>query len=65
MAQVQAQIIVRKRWFFWPALIAAAILGKLGLIRGKASAEHFGGIITGQERVGRWIADHAMRIEVR
>lgn len=65
MAEVQAQVIIRKRWFFWPAIITVAVLGKMGLIRDKDSPEHFGGRITGQERAGKWLADHAMRIEVR
>lgn len=65
MAHVQADIVVRRRWFFWPALVLIVALGKIGLIRDKVSPAHHGGIETGQERAGRWIADHAMRIEVR
>jgi hypothetical protein len=65
MAQLEAQIILRKRWFFWPAILTASLLGKLGLIRDKLSAAHHGGVITGQERAAKWLADHAMVIEVR
>jgi hypothetical protein len=62
---MQVTLCLRKRWFFWPAAIILATMGRLGLIRGRASADHRDGIETGQERVGRWLADHAIRIEVR
>lgn len=69
MADVISTITVtlsaRKRWFFWPALICIVMLGRLGLIRDKVSTAHHGGIETGQERAARWLADHAIRIEVR
>jgi len=42
---------IRKRWFFWPAVVVIVALGKVGILRD-------------QERAGRWLADHAMVIEV-
>jgi hypothetical protein len=65
MARQSLTLHMQKRWFFWPAIVALAALGKLGLIRDKPSEEHHGGIETGQERAARWLADHAIRIEVR
>lgn len=52
MARCNVTLHTRKRWFFWPALVAIVVLGKLGVLRS-------------QDRAGRWLADHAMVIEVR
>lgn len=52
MAQVKAQLIIRKRWFFYPAAIIMVVLGNLGIIRD-------------QEKAGKWLADHALRGEIR
>lgn len=52
MGQVQLRTVVRKRWFFWPAILIISALGKLGILKDPAKA-------------GKWLADHAMRIEVR
>jgi hypothetical protein len=52
MAQVDAQIILRKCWFFWPAILTISALGKLGVLRD-------------QQKAAQWLADNAMRIEVR
>lgn len=62
---ITVQLSARKRWFFWPAIVCLVMLGRLGLIRDKFSAAHQGGVETGQERAARWLADHAIRIEVR
>lgn len=52
MANVTAEIVASKRWFFWPAVAAIVALDRLGLIRDRSRA-------TG------WLVDHAMRLEVR
>lgn len=65
MAEQNLVLHAQKRWFFWPAIICIVAIGRLGLIRDKVSAAHHGGIETGQERAARWLADHAIRIEVR
>lgn len=52
MAEVKAQVILTRRWFFWPAMLAMVALGKLGILKSP-------------DRAGKWLADHAMRIEVR
>ena len=51
MAQLNLSIRVRKRWFFWPALVVIVMLGKAGILRD-------------QHRAAKWLADHAMVIEV-
>lgn len=63
MAKVKIAARIRKRWFFWPAVIILVTIGKLGLICDKVSPAHVGGVETGRERVGRWLADYAMVIE--
>ena len=52
MAKVEAHIVVSKRWFFWPAILTIAALGKLGILKD-------------QQKAGKWLADHAFRMEVR
>jgi hypothetical protein len=52
MAEIQVRLYVSKRWYFWPALVLILILGRLRLIRDPNTA-------------GKWLANHAMRIEVR
>lgn len=52
MVPVNVQITARKRWFFWPAIITFCALGKLGILRNPNAA-------------AKWLADHAMKIEVR
>lgn len=52
MADVQVTLVLRKRWFFWPALVTLVVLGKVGIIKDP-------------EWAGRWLAENAMRIEVR
>lgn len=65
MAQVDLKLVVRPRWWFRPALWAGFAALKLGLIRDADSVEHYDGRITGEERVSKWLADFAMRFEVR
>jgi hypothetical protein len=65
MEQVNATVVLRRRWFFWPALLTLSLLGRLGLIRDKADPPRWNGKITGQERAAKWLAERAMRIEVR
>ena len=52
MAQVEAQLIIRKRWFFWPVVLVMLALAKLGILKDHG-------------RAGKWLGDHAMRVEVR
>jgi hypothetical protein len=52
MAQTNLQFTVRKRWFFWPAILTFCALGKLGILRNPDAA-------------AKWLADHAMKIEAR
>lgn len=42
---------VTKRGFFWPALLVIVALGWMGIIRSP-------------EKAAKWLADHAMRLEV-
>jgi hypothetical protein len=65
MAKTHLSLHVRKRWFFWPAMLILVAAGKLGLIRDKASDAHADGVETGPERAARWLVDHAVVIEVR
>jgi hypothetical protein len=51
MAKVEHTFSIRKRWLFWPAMITIIVLGKLRVIRDAESA-------------AKWLADHAMRLEV-
>lgn len=52
MATTNLHVSLRKRWFFWPALVATSLLGRVGVLKSP-------------ERAAKWIAEHAMRIEVR
>lgn len=52
MAKVEAHIHIVKRWFFWPATVLLAGLWKIGIIKDL-------------EKAGKWLANNAMRIEVR
>ncbi len=63
MAQVSVTLRAHKRWFFWPAVVAIVVLGKMGLIRDRLSAAHVSGIETGQERAARWLAEHAIIVD--
>jgi hypothetical protein len=65
MAQVQVTLTVRPKWWMRPALWASFWALQIGLIRDKPSAEHFGGVMTADERVSKWLADYAFRFEVR
>ena len=47
------------------AVAAAALALHLGLIRDAASSEHWGGRITAEERVAKWLADFAFSVEAR
>jgi hypothetical protein len=49
---VNVEVRARKRWFFWPAVLVMVSLGKLGILKNP-------------DRAAKWLADHAMRIEVR
>lgn len=49
--QLHLKAKVTKRWFFWPAMLSIVALGRLGFIRSP-------------ERAAKWLADHAMRLEV-
>jgi hypothetical protein len=62
---VTVALHVQPKWWMRPAVVASAIALKLGLIRDAESAAHFGGIITAEERVAKWLTDFAFRIEVR
>lgn len=49
--QLHLKAKVTKRWFFWPAMLSIVALSHLRIIRSP-------------ERAARWLADHAMRLEV-
>lgn len=51
MTQIAQTLKVSKRWFFWPAAFAIVALGRLGILKD-------------QQAAGKWLATHAMRIEV-
>lgn len=51
MAEINLTLRARKRWFFWPAVITFVMLGKLRILRDPDWA-------------GKWLADHAMVLEV-
>ncbi len=51
MAQTEAKLRLTRRWFFAPALLTIVLLGRIGILRD----EH---------RAAKWLADHAMTIEV-
>jgi hypothetical protein len=65
MAQVTVELSLRPKWWMRPALASAALFLRLGLIRDAASPEHFGGVITAEERVAKWLADYAFMVECR
>ena len=52
MAQIEVEIAVTRRWFFWPAMLIIVALGKCGFLHD-------------QQRAAKWLADHAMCLEVR
>lgn len=54
MAQVKATIIARKRWFFWPCVLCMMVGYWMGWIRE-----------CDRDRCSRWLANNAMKIEVK
>lgn len=65
MAQVTLQLTLHAKWWFRPAVALAIIALWLGLISDADSAEHWGGRITAEERVAKWLADFAFWVEAR
>jgi len=65
MARCDLQLTISPKWWFRPALSLAGFTLWAGLIRDADSAEHWGGKISAQERVARWLADFAFRVETR
>lgn len=51
MSKVVATIHLRKRWFFWPALVVACAMVKLNIID--------------EDRGAEWLAVHALVTELR
>ena len=51
MAQSTLTLRVCKRWFFRPAVMIMVLLWRVGLLRN-------------QRKASKWLADHAVRIEV-
>jgi hypothetical protein len=65
MEEVRATLVVRPKWWFRPALWAAFVAVKLGVVRDAESSAHYDGRITAEERASKWLADFAMRFEAR
>jgi hypothetical protein len=65
MAQLQVTLVVRPKWWMRPALWLAYFALAFRLIRDAKSTEHYGGLITADERVAKWLTDYAFRFEVR
>lgn len=59
------ELSVRPKWWMRPAVAVGFLLLKFGLVRDAASPEHFGGRITADERVAKWLANYAFRVEAR
>jgi hypothetical protein len=51
MANLELQMIVGRRWFFWPCIVTTAVLAELGLFRDI-------------DPVVAWLARHALSIKV-
>lgn len=49
--RVNLTLTVRKRWFFWPAMLTIVALGKVGVLKDI-------------DKAAKWLADNAMRLEV-
>lgn len=49
---LQVEVTIRKRWFYWPALLGMVALGKVGILKSPEAA-------------AKWLADNALVIEVR
>lgn len=64
IAPLHVELTFKPKWWMRPALWAACIALRLGLVRDAASSEHWGCSITAEERVAKWLADHAFRWEV-
>lgn len=62
---ITVQLTLRTKWWFRPAVAIAFIALWLGLISDADSAGHRGGRITADERVAKWLVDHAMTFGVR
>lgn len=46
-AKLALKLHIRKRWFFWPAMVTIVTLGRLGILRD-------------MEAAGAWLARYAM-----
>lgn len=65
MAQLTVTLIVRPKWWMRPAVTLSVIALRLGLVKDAPSRDHWGEIITAEERVAKWLTDFAFRFEVR
>lgn len=65
VAPIYVELTLKPKWWMRPALWAAMALIFLGLVRGADSAEHWNGRITAEERVAKWLANFAFRVEAR
>jgi hypothetical protein len=65
MAAVTVTLSVRAKWWMRPALWLAYFALAFRLIRDAKSTEQFGGLITADERVAKWLTDYAFIIEAR
>lgn len=62
---VTVDLILLPKWWSRPALWLGMIALHLGLISDAESAEHWGGRITAEERLARWLVDFAFVVEAR
>lgn len=65
MAQLTVRLSVRPKWWMRPALWVGYFALAFRLVRDAKSTEQHGGLITADQRVAKWLVDHAMRFEVR
>lgn len=56
MAQLTLALAVRKRWFFTPIVMIAALLIALRLIRDVPSPDYVDGVKPAADRVAPWLA---------
>jgi len=60
MANLTLTLSLRKRWWFWGAVIIGYCLVRIGVVRDKASAAHVNGVEPAMDRVINWIADKGL-----
>ena len=63
--EIKLYLSMKPKWWMRPAILAAWIALRLGLIRAKPDPQYHSGMISPEDRAAKWLADFAFKLEVR